>query len=75
MTSSTTRAYSQRRKLVLMVTPLPPAHAAADPASIASQAQWQKEYLQGYGPGGMKAPKHQTKVTLREFEVPKPPET
>ena len=48
--------------------------ALNDPASIASQAQWQKEYLQGYGPGGIKAPEHQTKVTLREFEVPKPPE-
>jgi len=41
--------------------------------SQAAQDKWQKEYLQGYGPGGMKAPQHQTKLVLREFELPKPP--
>ena len=41
--------------------------------SKAAQEKWQKEYLQGFGPGGMKAPQHQTKLTLREFELPPPP--
>jgi hypothetical protein len=41
--------------------------------SEAAQEKWQKEYLQGFGPGGMKAPQHQTKLVLREFELPKPP--
>ena len=41
--------------------------------SQAAQEKWQKEYLQGYGPGGMKAPQHQTKLVLREFELPKSP--
>jgi hypothetical protein len=40
--------------------------------SEAARAKWQKEYLQGYGPG-VKAPQHQTKLVLREFELPKPP--
>ncbi|MEO6435255.1 MAG: DUF6065 family protein [Tepidisphaeraceae bacterium] len=41
--------------------------------SEAAAAKWQKEYLQGYGPAGLKAPQHQVKLTLREFDLPKPP--
>ena len=40
--------------------------------SEAAQEKWQKEYLQGFGPG-VKAPQHQTKLVLREFELPKQP--
>ena len=35
-------------------------------AEWAVQQSWQKEYLQGYGPG-VKAPEHQTKLVVREF--------
>lgn len=45
----------------------------ASPNSEASKEQWQKDYLQGQGPGGLKAPEHQTRLTLREFELPQPP--
>lgn len=45
-----------------------------DAASRAAQEQWQKEYLQGYGPG-IKAPQHQTKLSIRAFELPPPPPT
>ena len=40
--------------------------------SQAAQEKWQKEYLQGHGPGGLKAPQHQVKLTLKEFELPTP---
>ena len=46
-----------------------------DPESWAARMQWQKEYLQGFSPDGTKAPEHQTKVVLREFELPKAPTT
>ncbi|HEX8525241.1 MAG TPA: DUF6065 family protein [Tepidisphaeraceae bacterium] len=35
-------------------------------ADWAIARSWQKEYLQGFGPG-VKAPEHQTKLTLKEF--------
>lgn len=41
-----------------------------EPNSQAAQEKWQKEYLQGYYPDGTKAPQHQTKVNVREFELP-----
>ncbi len=44
-----------------------------EPNSQAAQEKWQKEYLQGYYPDGTKAPQHQTKVNVREFELPQPP--
>jgi len=43
------------------------------PNSDAQQEQWQKEYLQGYGPNNIKAPQHQTKLAVREFELPAAP--
>ena len=50
---------------------------ALDVAGSEAQEQaWQKEYLQGYGPLGIKAPQHQSKLNVREFELPKePPKT
>jgi hypothetical protein len=44
------------------------------PGSQARDEAWQKEYLQGYGPGGMKAPQHQLKLKVREFEMPDSPQ-
>ena len=43
------------------------------PNSEAQQEQWQKEYLQGYGPNNIKAPRHQTKLVVKEFELPAAP--
>jgi hypothetical protein len=41
--------------------------------SEAAHDKWQREYMQGYGPVGLKAPQHQVKLTLKEFELPPPP--
>jgi hypothetical protein len=40
------------------------------PGSDAQNELWQKEYLQGFGPMGIKAPQHQSKLNVREFELP-----
>jgi hypothetical protein len=45
----------------------------AKPNSEARQEKWQKDYMQGGGPGG-DAPEHQVKLNVREFELPKPPD-
>jgi hypothetical protein len=33
----------------------------------ALQKKWQKDYVQGVGPGGITAPQHQTKLAIKEF--------
>ena len=43
------------------------------PDSEARQEKWQKDYMQGGGPGG-DAPEHQVKLNVREFDLPKPPQ-
>jgi hypothetical protein len=43
------------------------------PESDAAHAQWQREYFQGYGPGEIKAPQHQTKLSIKPFELPSHP--
>lgn len=44
-----------------------------NPASKARAVKWQKDYVQGHGPGVV-AEQHQVKLNLREFEIPKSPE-
>lgn len=41
------------------------------PDSEAVHEQWQREYFQGYGPDDIKAPQHQTKLTIKPFELPR----
>jgi hypothetical protein len=43
------------------------------PDSEARQEKWQKDYVQGVGPGGVVAPQHQTKLEVRDFEFPDVP--
>jgi hypothetical protein len=40
--------------------------------SQAVQQQWQKDYVQGHGPG-VTAREHQTKLSVRGFQLPAPP--
>jgi hypothetical protein len=40
------------------------------PQSEARDEKWQKDYFQGHGAAGLKAPEHQTKLALKEFQFP-----
>jgi hypothetical protein len=45
-------------------------HDLKVPGSAAAAQGWQKDYFRGMGPDGTRAPEHQTRLDLAEFDDP-----